>query len=155
MTLELTTRLLHSGWTWKTQKCFQRKKKIHFRISLKIKTFHFNFSPRLWWRSHIACTKLLESRRLESFADLRAHMECTPTFLHTSTTSRKLCGPRLFSLSRFFDYCQRTIMMTNVVMANTYRYWNFVREQFAFDSSLRNVRKSFHRSFQFRKCSLH
>lgn len=80
------------------------EKKIHFRISLRIKTFHFNFPTpsRLWWRSHTVHMQSSESRHLESFVDLLAVLEYTPTFHHTSTSSRKLCGPRLFTLSLLF-----------------------------------------------------
>lgn len=87
---------------------------------------------RSLWRNPIACTTLLELRRLESFADLRALMECIRTSVASSTSSSAQFG-RSFAFTLLL-YSLMLKMMTNI-------FWKInTKTEISFESNLRLMR---------------
>lgn len=132
--LNKQTRLLHTRWEHQDLKLFYTQISIFARFAKMWKCNFFSLiSGRLLWRNPIACTTLSESRRLESFADLQVHMECTRTFPALSASSKALCGPKSFS----YVVIKCDDGRTYVVMGNKYRNRKFVRKQFLSDAQLK------------------
>lgn len=103
---------------------------------------------RLWWRSPIACTTLSESRRSESFADLQARMESTPTLPASSSSLKALCGLS-FRLASHLVSPYFTIEIWRQILSSGNKY----RIEVLCESNLRlmcysNVRSFYHQSWK-------